>query len=404
MTVSLARPQISPKGNLHPIQRVKLWAVKNYLFKAQKSSYAPPKVVIPDVEIKNEEIPESVIRYLTTVGTWATSADNCQPWKLEWKAPYLFLNEDTNRTGFFYDVNHESTYITFGAMIENIKIAASHFGLETKMEHFPNGYESTTIARLSFKPSETEEDPLFPHVLNRHVNRKKYYKKIIPSCVVDQLRKTVRDFSGGHFFWFDDRSSRRAFRQILYDADRILFEDRRLHGGLFRWLNLDSPKLDGLNKDVLELQHFQKPIFPMLAKWSNQRILNYLGASRMAAANSVSLFDSASASCLIVMEERKKKSYINGGRLMERFWVLANSLDLSLQPMAGFIFLLNHFLHDGASQFIPRHRVLIKEMYDNINKLCAISEDFSPILFFRIGYADSPSAKSPRNKLTLLIQ
>ena len=38
---------------------------------------------------------------------------------------------------------------------------------------------------------------------------------------------------------------------------------------------------------------------------------------------------------------------------MERFWIQANSLGLAVQPMAGFVFLINHYYYNQARYFKP---------------------------------------------------
>ena len=82
--------------------------------------------------------------------------------------------------------------------------------------------------------------------------------------------------------------------------------------------------------------------------------------------------------------------------MMERFWIQANALGLSVQPMSGFIFLLNRLNHDGALQFRKDNRNMIQKMHASLQKLFLNQEKTVPIMFFRLGYAKPPTARTPR--------
>jgi hypothetical protein len=241
--------------------------------------------------------------------------------------------------------------------------------------------------------------PLYPFIMHRYVNRKPYRRQEIAHDVVQKLRHVVAETPGADMLWMDEKHVKNEMKKIIFDADRILFEDQRLHHGLFRWLRTgkeDAAKTDGMNMDVLELNFFQRKVFPVLSNWTVLSWLNKIGVSRMIASNSLMLLKRSPAYCLLTMEERSATAYINGGMMMERFWIKANALGLSLQPMAGFIFLLNHLSHDGAVQFSKNHRASIQNMYKEIEKILREQKNRVPTMFFRIGYATRPMARTPR--------
>jgi molybdopterin/thiamine biosynthesis adenylyltransferase len=385
-------------GNRNPIQQIKLRVVKKILAK-KKATIIPAFPSPPKLLIKNHIIPEEAIRYFVDMGTWATSADNCQPWKFIWDGNILYLLIDPERSGFFYDVNHESTYITFGAVIENIRIAATHYGLKTDIKLLPSKENQNIIAKIKFLHTDIDKDPLYPFILHRSVNRKPYMKKKIEADVIQKLKDVVSETPGADMIWIDGKNDKRVMRNITYNADRILFEDKRLHEGLFRWIRMgkaDEAEMDGMNLDVLELNWFQQQIFPLHVNWRVLSWLNKFGMSRMLGFNSIMLLKESPACCLLTTDKRNPSGYINGGRMMERFWIRANAIGLSVQPMAGFIFLLNHFHHDGAAQFKEAHQEMIREIQTRLQALVFGNNESVPIMFFRVGYADPPSARSPR--------
>ena len=386
-------------GNRNPIQKIKLKVVKKILAKKKIKAVLSPSPSPPKLLIKNDAIPEEVIRYLVTMGTWAPSPDNCQRWSFTWDGETLSLLKDPDRTGFFYDINHESTFITFGAVIENIRIAATHYGLETSIKMFPPEENRDVVAEMKFRQADVDKDPLFLFLMDRCVNRKPYRRQEIGHDVVQKLKDVVSETTGAGMIWIDGKDDKRIMRNITYNADRILFEDKRLHEGLFRWIRIkkeDVSKRDGMNLDVLELSWFQKQAFPILANWKALSWLNKIGMSRAPGINSIILLKQSPAYCLLTMNNRSPSAYINGGRMMERFWIKANELGLSLQPMAGFIFLLNHLNHDGALQFGKDHKIMIQKMHTSLQTLFPEQKERVPIMFFRLGYAEPPTARTPR--------
>ena len=187
--------------------------------------------------------------------------------------------------------------------------------------------------------------------MTRRVNRAFYKNKKIQSEKVSTLKNIFHGDSNARLIWIDGVKDKKCFQQIIFDADRILFEDKRLHQGLFRWINLKGKfKDEGMNIDVLGLNMVQRALFPILSDWSKMKILNKVGVSRMAAFNSIQLLSSSPSYALITINNISPENYINGGRTMERFWIKANALGLSVHPMLGFIFLLNHLTTDGAKK------------------------------------------------------
>ncbi len=387
-------------GNKNPLQKLKMFIVKNII----KKNKISPKIVIPSVpENFDNGIPEDILNYIVTMGTWAPSADNIQLWKFAWDGRVLSLLKDPEKTGFFYDVNQESTHLTFGALIENISIAASHFGLKTEVELFPDSDYADCIANLKFVACIINEDPLFSHVLSRCVNREFYSKKQIDRNVASNLKDMVSQFSDAELIWIDNEKDKKILQRVVFDADRILFEEKRLHQGLFRWINLkNGVKKDGMDLDVLGLNYMQQLIFPLMSDWKKMQFMNKFGVSRIAAFNSVRLLKSSPAYGLIAIKNRKPESYVAGGRIMERFWIKANSLGLSLQPMAGFVFLLNHLAADGGRNFRADHQQLIQDFKKSLNQIGSLNDNLNYIMFFRIGICDKSTKRSKRKIPELL--
>ena len=225
-----------------------------------------------------------------------------------------------------------------------------------------------------------------------------YKKERTDKNIIQDLKVAASNPFGASLWWIDDEKSRKVFHRIVFNADRILFEDKRLHEGLFRWINFKNGiKKDGMDVDALGLSFGQKIAFPLMKSWPLVEFMNKFGVSRIAALNSVNLLKKSSAYCLLTIDGNTFEDYINAGRAMERFWIKANSIGLCLQPMAGFIFLLNHYAFNKSILFSKCHRTLIEQMSMDLNKLINFTKDWHPVMFFRIGRSKRFSARTQRN-------
>jgi hypothetical protein len=209
----------------------------------------------------------------------------------------------------------------------------------------------------------------------------------------------VSRFEDAEMMWIEEKSVRKEMNRIIWNADRILFEDPRLYEGLFRWLRLrkdEREASDGMDLDVLELDWLQKKVFPLIAGRRVISALNKVGLSRVMATQSAKLLKASGAYCLLTIRDHSTQAWLHGGMMMERFWIRANSMGLSLQPMAGFIFLLNHLRHDRAAQFRADHKKMIEKMLASLEDMHAHSREKVPVMFFRLGYSSPSTARTSR--------
>ena len=384
-------------GNRHPAQRLKK-VILTRMLRRRREGPAGESPQPPELAAGEASIPQEVVRYLIRMGAMAPSADNCQPWTFTWDGECLQLRPDPERTGFFYDVREESTLMTFGAVVENMRIAASCYGMQ--MEYALRERECA-ISACPRGPGQVDPDPLFPFVPHRKTNRKPYRKGSLLERDDWDLRQSLAPFSQNSLFLFSTSRDKKIFNKIIFDADRILFEDERLHQGLFQWVRMQkhAPHPDGMDLSVLEMKGGQRAIFPLFGKWGVISRLNWLGASRIPGMNSLLLLRKTPVYALLTAKGRDSASLFESGRAMERFWITANALGLALQPMAGFVFLLNHYLHDRAGQFAEAHQRLIEAMYTRYRDVIGEDTEY-PVMFFRLGYpVGEPEARSPRRDL-----
>ncbi len=345
-----------------------------------------------------------IIKEIVYYGTLATSADNCQPWLFNWDGNKLEVMMDKDRSGFFYDVNHESTYLTLGAASENITIAASHFNLKTDIELNPEIKSSNeVVAHIRFIETDEKENKLFVHLDKRTINRNPFKKAHIPTTTLEELEKDIYSKYQINMTWFNSEQEKKILQSIVYNADKILFEDERLHSGLFKWIwtdKKDEGRLDGMTLDEIGLTFIQKPFFRLLGNWKSMSKLNKLGLSCLPAINSINLLKSSPTYCLMSVNNRDMESYFEAGMAFERLWIKATALGLAIQPMAGFVFLMNHYFINSAEKFSYKHKKIISRDTQTLLKTINSDKTLFPCMFFRLGYPNKlTDIRSKRRKI-----
>jgi len=349
--------------------------------------------------VEINECIEKIVYY----GTLAPSADNCQPWQFNWDGNTLYLLKVPERSNFFYDIKQESILITFGAVIENIKIAASYFGLIPKITILPKGLSSNIVATINFYKDDICVDPLFSGLAERHTNRNPFYSKEIQDKllkdILNEVNTYLNTYYGVEIHILKKEKEKQIFKDIIYKSDIVLFEEYRLYDCLFKWIRFEKSVIEpseGMSLNVLGLNSIQKILFPLLAHWPVVSFLNRFGLSKLIARNSLNLLSNTPAYILLTTKNNRSIDYLFGGMAMERFWIAANNVGLSIQPMFGFIFLINHYLYDNGQKFHKRHQKLIQRIYAYFleTKIKGL-----PIAFFRLGYASRPKVRTKRRSL-----
>ncbi len=334
-------------------------------------------------------------------GQMAPSGDNLQDWRFSLKENSIDLIGE-----FFshpFNLSHRASFPGYGAVLENMSIAAQEFGFEMIEDLFPAGGGRDLIASLRFlELAEKKPHPLFPFIEKRAVNRRNYSRKELPSQIRKELIQTAQNSGLGQLFIADVSLAKKYAAKAAFYGSQVMMERKDVHDALFnsiRWTQRDAEKTrDGLYIKTLELR-IQEPAFRLLSSWGLTKALNFLGLSRFAAFQDYRLCLGSSALGLIQIPNDSPKAVLEGGKLFERFWLKLTSLGLSLQPETALIFFL-YMLRDNPSQFTPSQRKCLTQGLKMLKEAFSLENERGILMFFRFGYAaQEPSARSLRKEI-----
>jgi molybdopterin/thiamine biosynthesis adenylyltransferase len=380
-------------GNRNPIQRVKFKVVK-MLLRRHKRGYRPSMPEIPDVQATPEKIPDEIIRYIIKAGIQAPSGDNAQPWKFSFKDStiFLYLNRDADHS--FFNINQIASIISCGAVLENMQIATTRFGIKAKIVYLPDAKDENLMAKVLFDVANVPKDPLFDVIWRRHTNRKPYDRKPISEKVLQEFKDMVKIVPGANLQVIADRTELKKVARIIYKTDRIRTEHRPLHEHLYRMLRFTEGEAretrDGFLLKNLEAGLAGEVFLRATKSWHVMNIVNRVGLGRMAALHSYQSILNSSAVALLTVEGMGIEDFLKGGQALERIWLAITQQGLAMQPMTAITLFWLRWQIEGEESFAKKHRKLLHNVWEEYQSLFQEVSFFKKgqVMLFRFGYGE----------------
>ena len=343
---------------------------------------------------------EEIFRKILKKAVWAASGDNSQPWRFVLENDCLYLFNLPDRDIPLYNWGQRGSLVAHGGLIENVKVLASQEGYETKINLFPDPNQANLVAKINLEKREKKIEPLADFIQERATNRRPYQNLTLNDDQRRQLSMVSEEIGTGRLILLEDPNKRKLIAQALSVNEIIVLETPGLHQQFFRhvvWTEKEErSKRTGLYVKTLELTPPQAFVFKLFSYWRTARILNKLGFSRFVAKSNAQIYATGSALGILAFEDNRRENFIFAGRLLQRLWLKATQMGMSLHPLTGVFFLMQRISAqeiDGALK--PEQVEMIKQAYQKIADISNIGQGTIAMLF-RLGFSQPPSARSSR--------
>jgi hypothetical protein len=348
---------------------------------------------------------KEVIAQILTDSVTAPSPDNFQPWKFSVLDNEINVFKVPSEVNHLLDCNQHVLILTVGMLVENIVISASHYGYRCSIQLFPDASYPDLAARIRIhKDSGVNRDHLYDYIKARCTNRKMYKKNGIAPEILDELAGLLRDFPGIEVQFAEDQKDIRQLGNAVSAIDKIMCENKELHGALFQhitWTKEEEQRTNqGLSLDAMELKAADKQMFRLIQKWKVINSLNKIGFSNIIRAKNASQYGSAACGVIISTQNDSQTDYLNAGRFVQRFWLVATQKGLSLHPIVGVIYCTQKVIQENTPLFSNSHAKLLRDNYTVLDSIASANGKTNKhiVFYFRMGYADPPSYQSTRKK------
>jgi hypothetical protein len=118
---------------------------------------------------------------------------------------------------------------------------------------------------------------------------------------------------------------------------------------------------------------------------------------------SVKAVAAAAAVGLLTLEADTPEAWLHGGRAMQRVWLAAAALGVSLQPMTALLFMFDMLGSASVDAFTERERARLADLQVRLDRVFDERVGAPRAMLFRLAYAPEPTARSLRRPSSMVI-
>jgi hypothetical protein len=292
----------------------------------------------------------------------APSGHNTQPWKFEIGDSSITIYPDYGRSLPVVDADNHALFISLGCALENLAIAAAHFGFDTKtIINTQPANKEHIIVQLT-RSSAKREDLLYQFIGIRQSTRNIYNGNPISVEDIKKL-KQVSLQEDVNAILLTDKASHQPIIELVKEASTLQFRNPAFVCELIRWIRFNK-KAAIQNGNGLFAGATGNPSVPA---WFGKWFMKFSVDADKEANKAADLISSSSALMVFIGRRNDIRAWINVGRSFERTMLTATSLNI-------------HHAHVN----MPCEELKVrKKMIDYLH----LPDGEQPLLLIRLGYS-----------------
>ena len=359
---------------------------------------------------------DEILNYVLRSGAQAPSFYNCQPWLFrvtDEQAIDVILDKQADSS--FYNWNDNLSTMACGAVIENMRIALEGRGLAHTIETFPEGEDSSVLARITLGQSTQMHEIGAIHSLEsaiwrRHTNTLEFNSDPLTDAQKKRLFDSLESASGIKLYLLEKESEKHKAFLAASCAEQVRFARKDLHRhlhSLIRWTEVDAETdKTGLTLPSMGACGIGETFFRITRTWPVMKVMNLFGAYKSQASRACMGLLHCSAVGLLSVKQGGKTGLLEAGRQMQRLWLTTTALGLDLQPHTS-LTLFNWAWHSGgAGLYTPwEQRILRKAFQLYCEAFPEITDNASEsgIFLFRVGQGPAVRGYTLRKDVSQLM-
>ncbi|MFX0162486.1 MAG: Acg family FMN-binding oxidoreductase [Candidatus Hodarchaeota archaeon] len=324
--------------------------------------------------IKAEEgVLEEGIRSLVDYAVLAPSLYNSQPWKFrvrleeERDEGLIQLFFDRGRCLPFVDPSFKEIYISLGAALENLIVAAEYFKYTPYVKFLPEGEKSDLVANVELMRAVGKEDEaLFKAISERRTNRGPYESRAVSDEVIEKLESIVPE--GLNLQFVSEDKVKDFIASAVKNALKYQFRNKKLRNEIYSWMRFSREEAvtcrDGISLEAWNISGLKAKIFPVVMK---PKAVDLFHSDSLFVRSIGKLIEKTPLIGLLSADVNTRKTQIIGGRTYEQLSLVAINLGISFHPL-------------NAAIEVETYKEQVRDAYMLL--------DEEPFVLFRIGYGD----------------
>jgi hypothetical protein len=338
-------------------------------------------------------------------GVSATSTDNMQPWRFVVKGHeiHLYIKPEKNPEEIFYSCLSPA-YISHGAMIENMVIAADHYGYEANVTLFPDSHDPLYVGIIVLR-----HDPIDRQVdLYRFIRERRTDRDNFIGCALTLTQKEafqlVPETLGfkGRVVVIEKPYLSSLLSKLVSWQTMIILSYKKTHDDFYRKIHWSKQNVL-VSKDGLDAKTFGVDVWEyfvlryMFSQWYLMKVFAFFHITSLITTIRCFRFKNKESFIAIIVEDDSPVQYVESGRMIERVWLLGTKFGYGMQPVSG-TFLLMKALKDNAVELPSSQVAELIDVTQDIRLLCGVQKTESLAFMFRIGFSKKVPPKSKRRE------
>ena len=319
-------------------------------------------------EVDEDDFPsdgtsKETLTHLLRYAILAPSSHNTQPWRFAVGEDEIRLFADTSRWLRAADADQRELHVSIGCALENLLIAAEHFGYGHDVTYLPGSGEDDLIAVAGFEPRGERSSFRPPELFDAIPNRRTNHNRFDGYPVVEEERERIEACAVGEdvrLHITDDAQIKREVDELVVRADAMQFADPVWREELGYWMGQGVFGTSWLMSKVSQLA------------------VTYLDMGEGTAKKDSELLMSAPLLAVITSREDDRAAQVRAGQVFERVALMATALGVSVHPMSQIL-------------EIPELKAQVADLIPAPGGV--------PQHTFRLGYAEAEEGHTPRRPL-----
>ncbi|MEM7153101.1 MAG: Rv1355c family protein [Myxococcota bacterium] len=363
-----------------------------------------PEVAPALAPAEGAQLDDAQVRALVAHGLLAPSGGNCQPWRFVYSEGTLRCIHDVERSRSLLDYAHTASYLSFGAVVENIELAAAGMGLEVSLELFPRPEDPTEVCWLRFAPAKgLEVSDLAALVDKRTTNRRRDGRRPLPDGAAKALMQSAADV-GGRLQLRTEDADLDALGIILGRGEKVRLLSATMHREMMdeiRWSARETEQTrDGVDVATLEMNRADFAGLRLISNWPLMEVVEKLEGGTGLLRPSIKAVEAASAVGLVTVPGTTPADYFAAGRAMQRVWLTATKLGIAFQPMSALAYLFARVLRGGGEGLRPSEVEELQRLHQDFGEVFECVDGHAYGMIFRLAVVDAPpTVRSLRREL-----
>jgi nitroreductase len=328
----------------------------------------------------------------------AANPHDTQPWLFVIENDTITVNADRARNLGTFDPFRREMHLGLGCAIENLAVAASQFGFESKVvpaqgRLVPSpSVEPVMAAQIALASGSAQQSPYFAMIPRRHTNRGRYRSDDIAAEKLRMLADLVSGPSARVVF-FPGAGARGELGSMIVKATEEIVADREMSADSARWFRTGRREIeehrDGVVTDAAGLSPLMTVVAKLMPDQDAQSADQYwLGLTR-----DTQVATAPVLGMILVKDRLDMAEAIEAGRAWQRLHLAATAEGIAAQPM------------NQPVEMIDRNQMLGRtDVYGPALTKLAAAQGWEPTFTFRLGIAEREAPPSPRRPLSDVLQ